>query len=173
MNITINSERLKIRPFKIDDLEEFISFMTEPKSTEFLTFNDAQKTRAGATELLQATIDSYSTDNPMMAFALENNENKEFIGFCGLTPREDNDIEIMFAIMPSARGKGYAAEVARELRIYALNQLGYDRVLAPISIAHATSKAVVKKAGFKDHGYQQSFDNMEKIHLFVYEKNND
>lgn len=172
MSFVINSKRLTIRQFKIHDLEKFISFMTEPESTKFLTFNDAQKTRAGATELLQATINSYSTDNPMMAFAVENNENKEFIGFCGLTPREDNDIEIMFAIMPNARGKGYATEVARELSIHALNQLGYDRVLAPISIEHETSKAVVKKAGFKDHGYHQGFDSAEKIHLFVYEKNN-
>ncbi len=171
MKFLITSKRLRIRQFKTDDLEEFISFMTDRGSTKFLTFDDDQKTRKGATDLLKATIDSYGSDNPMMAFAVEDNESKEFIGFCGLTPRESDSVEIMYAIKTRARGNGYAAEIASELANHAIRQLGYSRVIAPISPKHSASKAVAVKAGFTDRGLQQVPGSADDIHLFVYENN--
>ncbi len=168
----ISLERLRIRHFTDNDLEDFVRFITDVESTKFLAFNEAQKKSEGAEALLKTTIDSYDSDHPLLAFAVESIETKEFVGFCGLTPGENNTIEIMYAVMPNLRGNGYAVEIARELSHYAIDQFGYDRVIAPISIEHEASKAVAKKAGFEDHGVQQAPGASEKVQLFVYQKKN-
>ena len=169
MNFSINSERLRIRRFELNDIEDFAGFMTDPESTKFLTFGEDQKSRKGAEDLLRVTIDSYDSEEPMMAFAVEDCATGNFVGFCGLTPREDCAVEIMYAVMPDARGKGYAVEIAATLARHAVNQLGYKRVIAPISPRHEVSKIVAAKAGFENRGVSQNLDSAEKVHLFVFE----
>ena len=169
-NILLTSESIQIRQFEYDDTKDFIAFMTETESTRFLTFDEAQKTPAGATELLKLTIDSYNTNEPQFAYAVDDCTTSKFIGFCGLKPHDKETIEIMYAIMPAARGKGYATEVAKILSQYAINQLGYKKVIAPISPENKISKTVVIKAGFIDHGLKQIADDERTIHLFVFEQ---
>lgn len=169
MNYPIISERLRIRRFERGDAEDFSSFMTDPSSTKFLTFGEEQKSREGATELLETTIESYDSEDPLMAFAVENQETTEFVGFCGLTPHEEGTVEIMYAVMPNERGKGYGAEIAATLAQHAVSQLGYRRIIAPISPEHEISKAVAVKAGFRDHGIGQKSGSVEMVHLFVFE----
>lgn len=170
MNISIHSSRLCIRPFERDDVEDFIGFMMDPESTRFLAFDSAQKSREGATELVLATIDSYASDTPFLAFAVEERSSRDFVGFCGLTPREAGEVEIMYAIMPAVRGRGYAVETASALAKYAIDQLDYRRVIAPISPEHEVSKTVAVRAGFKDCGIRTNPGASEKVHLFVYEQ---
>lgn len=168
VNFSINSERLTIRHFERGDIDAFVSFMTDPASTQFLTFGEDQKSREGATKLLEATIDSYDSSKPMMAFAVEECATNQFVGFCGLTPREEGVVEIMYAVMPSARGKGFAVEIATTLAQHAVKRLGYERVIAPISPQHKVSKVVAAKAGFEDRGISQSSASAEMVHLFVF-----
>ena len=170
MNLSIHSNHLRIRPFEPDDVEDFVDFMMDPESTRFLTFDSAQKSREGATELVLATIDSYASDTPFLAFAVEERSSRDFVGFCGLTPREEDEVEIMYAIMPAVRGRGYAVETASALAKYAIDQLDYRRVIAPISPEHEVSKTVAVRAGFKDCGIRTNPGASEKVHLFVYEQ---
>lgn len=170
VNFSISSERIRIRRFEQGDMEAFASFMTDSESTQFLTFGEEQKSREGAMALLNATIDAYDSNKPMMAFAVEDSVTNEFVGFCGLTPRDEGAVEIMYAVMPGARGKGYAVEMAATLTQHAINQLGYERVIAPISPEHTVSKAVATKAGFVDRGVSQNLSSMEMVHLFVFKQ---
>ena len=170
VSFSISSTRLRIRHFESGDVEDFVKFMTDPESTKFLAFGEAQKRPEGAAELLRSTIGSYASGNPLMAFAVEHTEQRKFVGFCGLTPREEEQVEIMYAIMPNLRGNGYAVETASRLAQYAVDQLGYRRVIAPISCEHEVSKAVSRSAGFDDLGFRNSLNSSENVHLFVYEK---
>lgn len=170
LNHPISSERLRIRRFMRSDIEAFVSFMTDRESTKFLSFGEEQKTCEGATKLLETTIDSYDSEDPMMAFAVEDSATSEFVGFCGLTLHEEDTVEIMYAVMPRERGKGYATAIAATLTQHAISRLGYQRVLAPISPEHEISKAVAVKAGFVDRGLTQSSGSMQTMHQFVFEQ---
>ncbi len=167
---SIDSEHTRIRRFVQGDAENFVSFMTDPASTEFMTFGEAQKSREGAMEILNTTIDSYDSKKPLMAFAVESVESAQFVGFCGLTPDDEGAVEIMYAVMPNERGKGYATEIATTLVRFAIDRLGCQRVIAPISPQHEASKAVCRKAGFVDRGIRPGSGNAELVHLFVYEE---
>lgn len=172
VSLPIRSEHLRIRRFEWQDVDVFVDFMTNHESTKYLAFDDEQKSREGAKELIKATIDAYDSDSPMMAFAVEDCISSEFVGFCGLTPRTDDMVEIMYAVIASARGKGYAVEIAATLAQYATNQLGYKYVTAPISREHEISKAVALKAGFKDCGFQRVVGYADTVHLFVFDQSN-
>ncbi|ESA33370.1 n-acetyltransferase gcn5 [Leptolyngbya sp. Heron Island J] len=165
----INTARLQIREFISADVDPFVSFMTEPESTRFLTFTNEQTTSEGAKSLIELTIASYSSEQPMLAFAVEEQASKRFVGFCGLNPHDDATVEVMYAVMPEARGQGYGTEIAIAISQYALNALGYHRVIAPISPTHQSSQSVAKKAGFKDHGLVKMPSLPDKAHLFVLE----
>ena len=164
------TKRLRIRRFEIDDADAFAAFMTDSESTRFMAFADEQKSPEGARALIEATIRSYDTDRAMFAFAVERSSTGTFVGFCGLTPQDETTMEIMYAVMPEARGQGYATEIAKALAGYALDELGYARVLAPIVPGHTVSRAVAAKAGFEDRGLVDSAEAGGKVHQFVMER---
>lgn len=148
----VATRRVRIRRFTESDSSDFISFMTNTELTRFLEFEDRQKTSAGASALLKATLESYDTGHQLMAFAVECTGNSQFIGFCGLAPQGARQVEIMYAVVPDAAGKGIATEIAKALSGYALDELGYAVVTAPIQKRHRASIAVAKKAGFQLRG---------------------
>ena len=166
----IATARLRIREFIDSDSEPFVSFMTDPESTKFLTFTAEQTSQEGARALLEATIASYGTEQRMLAFAVEEQTSRRFVGFCGLHPHNAETVEIMYAVMPDARRQGYGTEIAIAISHYALNTLGYQRVIAPISPAHTVSHSVARGAGFQDVGLVQHPGFTEKVRQFVLEQ---
>ena len=106
----------------------------------------------------------------MLAFAAEELTTGTFAGFCGLTPHDQETVEITYAVMPNARRQGYATEIAAALSQYALNKLSYLRVIAPIAPANEGSKIVAAKVGFKDRGLVTNADSAEIVHQFVLER---
>ena len=166
----IDTARLRIRRFTREDIELFISFMTDCESTAFLPFAQEQKSREGAKQLVESTIESYSSAHPMLAFAVEEQMTRQFVGFCGLNPHDEETIEIMYAVMPSARRQGYATEIATALARYSLDELGYRRVIALIVPANQYSKIVAARVGFKDGGLVRNTNFAEKVHQFILEQ---
>ena len=166
----IDTARLRIRKFTRGDIKLFISFMTDCESTAFLPFAQEQKTRQGAKQLIESTIESYSSAHPMLAFAVEEQMTRQLVGFCGLNPHDEETIEIMYAVMPSARQQGYATEIATALARYSLNELGYRRVIALIVPANKYSKIVAARVGFKDGGLVRDVNFAEQVHQFILEQ---
>lgn len=166
----IDTARLRIRRFTRGDIEPFISFMTDCESTAFLPFAQEQKNREGAKQLVESTIESYDSAHPMLAFAVEEQMNGQFVGFCGLNPHDEETIEIMYAVMPSARQQGYATEIATALARYSLDELGYRRAIALIVPANKYSKIVATRVGFKDGGLVRNVNFAEKVHQFILEQ---
>lgn len=166
----IDTARLRIRRFTRPDIEPFISFMTDCESTAFLPFAQEQKNREGAKQLVESTIESYGSAHPMLAFAVEEQTNGQFVGFCGLNPHDEETIEIMYAVMPSARQQGYATEIAAALARYSLDELGYRRAIALIVPANKYSKIVATRVGFKDGGLVRNVNFAEKVHQFILEQ---
>ncbi len=143
--------------------------MTDEESTKYLSFDAEQKSKSGAKKLLEATILSYDSTKPMHAYAVEELDTRKFVGFCGLNPHDIENVEIMYAVMPDQRKKGYATEVAATLARYALNEFKFKRVLAPISPKNVHSRRVAERVGFKDRGLIQHKDFSEKVHDYVLE----
>lgn len=169
--LPIDTHRLRIRRFRQEDGATFAEFMTDATSTAFLEFGgEEQRTEAGAKALIQTTIDAYDSEQPLLAFAVEALPGGAFVGFCGLHPHDSTTVEIMYAVMPSARKRGYATEIAKTLGHAALDVLDYSRVVAPIDLNNEFSCRAALKAGFVDQGPIKGEEPARLKHNYVLEK---
>jgi hypothetical protein len=62
------TERVLIRQFNHTDEECYVNFITEPLITDHLAFADSFKFKEGALTILNQTIQSYSSDHPLLVF---------------------------------------------------------------------------------------------------------
>ena len=72
------------------------------------------------------------------------------VGSIGLFwPPADGVVEIGYGIVPSRRGRGYAAEATRALTDHALGATGVLAVHAEVELSNPASVRVLEKAGFR------------------------
>ncbi|WP_345367477.1 GNAT family N-acetyltransferase [Actinoallomurus liliacearum] len=72
------------------------------------------------------------------------------VGSIGLFwPPSDGTLEIGYGIVPSRRGRGYAAEATRALTAFALTAPGVHTVYANVELSNPASLRVLEKAGFR------------------------
>lgn len=167
----INTNNLIIRPFKKTDLKSFIDFMLNEEVTKYLNFTAQQKTEQGAIKLLEMTLNSYETDNPLFALAITDKITGIYIGSCGIAPKEEQDTyECFYVILPEYRNKGYAKEAMNALLDYAFNKLNILKIIADISSENIPSQQLAKSLGMQ---LETVFNNQEKSnisHIFTITK---
>lgn len=69
---------------------------------------------------------------------------------------DDGNAEIVYWLLPAARGGGVAVEAARRISRWALDDLGLHRLRLCHSTANPASCRVAQKAGFSFEGTQRS-----------------
>jgi RimJ/RimL family protein N-acetyltransferase len=79
-------------------------------------------------------------------FALVEKASGECIGWCGpYYPEGWPDREIGWTLVPSARGKGFAAEAARRALDFAYRDLGWTSAISFIALSNSASIAVAHR----------------------------
>ncbi len=164
---TIETERLLLRRFKPPDLIPFIRFMTNKSATRFLAFPDETKTREGARQLFEDTVQSYDTEEPFFALAVEEKASQNFAGCCGVNPLEENTAEIFYAVIPERWGRGIATETAEELTRYLFEKTDTKTIKAFIVPGHEPSRRVAEKVGFQNTGLVENPNFQQKVHEYV------
>ncbi|MFG2003712.1 GNAT family N-acetyltransferase [Spirillospora sp. NPDC048911] len=72
------------------------------------------------------------------------------VGSIGLFwPPADGAVEIGYGVVPSRRGRGYAAEATRALADHALTEPDVHTVYANVELSNPPSVRVLEKAGFQ------------------------
>ena len=109
---TLQTERLRIRPFTEDDAAFILELV-----------NDADWLRFIGDKNVRSLDDArrYLRDGPLAMLAryghalgcVERRSDGQAIGMCGLLKRDSlDDVDLGFAFLPAARGQGYAREAA-------------------------------------------------------------
>lgn len=82
-------------------------------------------------------------------FLVASRRSGDALGVCGLLYREELDVtDIGFALLPEARGRGYAVEAARAVLEYGRG-LGIGEIVALVSPGNAASIRVLEKLGMR------------------------
>ena len=71
------------------------------------------------------------------------------IGFSG-APGRERSVEISYSVVPSHRGRGYAAEAVAALTAWALSQPGVELVVACCELDNVASIRTLERAGFSE-----------------------
>jgi len=143
----IQTERLTLRQFTLNDAEFIIELVNEPSFIQNIgdrgvrTLSDAEK------YLENGPIASYSK-NGFGLLAVTLNDTGQSIGMCGLIKRGTlEDVDIGYAFLPKFWSKGYALESAQAVMKYAKEVVRLKRVVAIVDPANAGSIRLLEKIG--------------------------
>ena len=156
------TERLIAQRLDERHLDDLVRLYTEPAVTDWL---GGGRTRDEVREWLGATVEPQWEARGFGLYALYERQGPPapvtFVGRAGLKIAapdvcaalgEPMAVELLYALMPSQWGRGYATEIGRMLAGLALGPLDLESVIAYTLPANARSRRVLEKCGFSEEG---------------------
>jgi ribosomal-protein-alanine N-acetyltransferase len=140
------TERLKIRKFKPDDLPWLIEMRGDPEVYKYLGGWERQNPEAVA-ERFQFYLNCYEKFG-FGVCAMELKETGEMIGSSGLQPLEDTgEIEVGYNLAKRFWRQRYGEECARAWIEYGFERLGLERIVAVAYPENVGSWRIMEKCG--------------------------
>lgn len=148
MNVIIETERLLLRTFTLEDAPLVYELNLDPEVTRF-TFDPLRDVDHAREVLGKTILPQYALYNHGR-WAVHLKLSKEFIGWCGLKTRpERNETDLGFRFIKAAWGKGYATEAAYACIKYGFEKLQIPRIVGRAMPGNKASVNVLEKCGMK------------------------
>jgi len=141
---TLETERLRLRPWRSDDLDVFADFMADAEDTRFIAGPLSREDSWRRIALFFGHWELRGFGN----WVVEEKASGAFAGYSGLWyPEGWQHKELMWGILPAYRGRGYATEAATRARTYAYGELGWATIVSYIAPTNLPSRAVAERLG--------------------------
>ena len=143
---TLQTDRLLLRPLRLEDLDDYAAMNADPQVMQYI---DDVQDRPAAFRSLCSIIGHWHLRG-YGPWAVEERASGRFIGRAGLVHWEPwREVEVGYALVPSAWGKGYASEVAGRSLRYAHEVVRARGVVSRILDGNAASVRVAERLGAK------------------------
>ena len=145
----LETERLVLREFSIDDAEFILTLLNTPGWLEYIGDKNVRTLEDAVDYLENGPIKSYKENGfGLWLTSLKNNSTP--IGMCGLVKRESlKDIDIGFALLPKYSKLGYGYEIAYATINYANRVLGINKLVAITDSNNIPSIKLLNKLGLQ------------------------
>jgi RimJ/RimL family protein N-acetyltransferase len=148
---SLETERLRLRPFVPADLEALHAIHSRPDVARWLYWDprDADAVREALEEKMGCA--ALAADGDGLGFAVVLKASQELIGDCSLslTSKQHRQGEIGYIFHPDHHGRGYATEAARVLIGLAFDEFGLHRVVGRLEPRNAGSARVLERLGMR------------------------
>lgn len=163
MNIIIETERLVLRTFTVEDAPLIYELNSDPEVIRYT--GDPMKDLHHAQQVLeQVILPQYALYNHGR-WAVHIKTEMVFIGWCGLKARpERNEIDLGYRFMKNSWGKGYATEAAYACLKYGFEGLGLKRIVGRAMPENTASLRVLEKLGMQYIGEELVDDHPAKTY---------
>jgi [ribosomal protein S5]-alanine N-acetyltransferase len=159
--LRLETERLRLRPLSMDDLDVLASFYADPQVTRYLGVGKTL-TREESEGSLTRMVRSLELDG-FGQLAVERKEDATVIGRCGLlvwdaetlTPTTEaeatgpTELELGYTLGRPYWGAGYATEAAAAVRDHVFGPMRRERLIAFIRPGNVASRRVAEKLGMR------------------------
>jgi len=146
--VEIRTERLRMRPWTLDDLDDLHRLWTDPNVRKYL-WDDTVISREQAESVIASSIESFATAGFGM-WGVYAKDEESLIGFCGFrTFGDDEEIEIMYGVSPARWGQGLASEAAQAVLRCGFEEHGFDLIYAGADPPNTASFRVMEKIGMR------------------------
>lgn len=151
MRVFLETNRLVLRRFTADDVDNLVDLDADPEVMRFLTGGTSTPRDVIENEILPRFLRLYEHFAGYGYWAAIEKATGAFLGWFSLAPPEGSspDVELGYRLRTSAWGKGYATEGARALIRKGFTELGVQRVLATTYQDNLASRRVMQKAGMR------------------------
>lgn len=166
--LVTQSERLLIRHCNYEDTDHIIELLN---SEGWLTFIGERnvKEEIGAKAYIDKIKESYVL-NGFGLYTVVDKKSHTFLGLCGILKRDYLEhVDLGYALLPNALGKGYATEAARIVLDYAQTILKIKKFCAITVKENIKSVGVLQKLGFKLEKNIIPPGERNELDLYVYQ----
>lgn len=151
-NVVLETSRLTMRPWRVDDQDAFYALNIEPEVQKFLS----PLTRAGSDQLLERIGEQFA-ERGWGFWALQERDSGSLIGMCGIAPLTweapfGPAVELSWRLSQAWQGKGYAREAAEASVHFGLKLLKLDRLVAFTAPANTASWGLMERLGMQKIG---------------------
>ena len=156
MRDPILTDRLRLRPFTLDDLEPLHDIWADPEVGRWV---------GGTHTLLSESISEldghlrHQAQHGYAFWAVEEGATGRVVGEVGLQLLEGRGpgVEIGWCFTRDTWGTGYATEAARAWLDAGFDRLGLSRILAVVLPENAASRRVCEKLGMREDGMRDAY----------------
>jgi len=166
MNYILETERLILREFTLDDTPFIIELVNSPGWLQFIGDRNI-KTEEQAREYLRSgPLQSYEKNGFGLSLVVLKADQSP-IGMCGIIRRDSlENPDLGFAFLPAFEGKGLAYEMANATLAYAKNVLKLPVIFAITMPENKRSIKLLEKMGFQ---YSRTFISpADKVQLMLF-----
>lgn len=149
-DLTLESKRLTLRPFRESDILTVHELLLRPESTEFnpTTYSDNEE----ETKNLVSSWQKESEQGKLrkkFTFLIETLTDQKFVGIIGidLIKLPYKNAEVWFKLSPEIWGKGYGTETLERIIKFGFEDLKLHRVEAGCAVDNIASYKVMEKSG--------------------------
>jgi RimJ/RimL family protein N-acetyltransferase len=147
----LRTERLELRPHRMDDLDDLIAFHSDPDVVRYVPWpvRDREQTRVALETKL--TQDRLTEEGQWLVLAIELRETKAVIGEVLLkwASATDQSGELGYALHTGYHGKGLASEAAQEIVRLGFEELGLHRIVAILDDRNTASAQLLERLGMR------------------------
>lgn len=152
MHTFLETERLILRRFAADDVDNLVELDADPDVMRFINGGRPTPREEIETEFLPAFLGYYERYAGYGFWAAVEKATGSFLGWFHFRPERDappDEVELGYRLRRSAWGKGYATEGSRALIEKGFAELGVRRVFATTMVVNVASRRVMEKAGLR------------------------
>ena len=147
MKYILETERLRLREFTLEDSDFIIELLNSPGWLEFIGDRNVRTADQARSYLENGPMKSYR-ENGFGLSMVEMKDYKKPIGMCGILKRDSLEYpDIGFAFLPTFQGEGYAYEIASQTLSYARQHLKIPKIAAITVPKNEKSIRLLQKIG--------------------------
>ena len=147
MENRLETDKLILRPFKLDDAQEmFDNWASDPEVTKFLSFLPHQNVDV-TKAIIKEWVEEYKTNPQSFRYAITLKSNGLLIGAIDVVGFHDDIPEIGYCLSRKYWNKGYMTEACQALIKY-IFALGYKKIVIAADENNIASNRVIEKCGF-------------------------
>lgn len=151
----IKTDRLDLRPHRMDDLDDLLAFHSDPDVVRYVPWpvRDREQTRAA----LEVKLNQGALTEPgqWLVLAMELRETGTVIGEVLLKWESDTSRqgELGFALNTAYHGRGLAAEAANAVLRLGFEDLGLHRICGNVINGNTASTKLLERLGMRQEGH--------------------
>jgi RimJ/RimL family protein N-acetyltransferase len=150
MAIILETDRLTLRQFTEDDVDNLFELNNDPAVMRYLTGGKPTPREVIRDEIIPFHLGVYDRHDRLGTWAADSARTGEFLGWFHFRPGPDGDltnIDLGYRLRRPAWNQGYATEGSRALISMGFTDLGVRRVFAHTLAVNTASRRVMEKCG--------------------------
>ena len=145
----ITTERLTLRPFAPEDIDELLELFTDADVRRHL-LDDAVVSRDWVEDEVVSSQARF-TESGCGLWTLTERARESIVGFVGFRPFFDPpELQLLYGLLPSHWGRGFATEACQAAIDYAFGVLGLEDVRAATDVPNSASIGVLERLGMRE-----------------------